>query len=70
MLERATLQSTGGKLVCTLEGEGAHALTFEVTETPVVRLGRGSKADNTFADVTLTVRVASLVTVTKQPELL
>lgn len=71
MLAKATVQSEGGKLVVTLKGEGnGHALTFEVMETPKVVLGRGVKADNTYADLTFTVRVANLVTVTKQPELL
>jgi hypothetical protein len=71
MLAKATIQSDGGKLIVTLKGEGnGHALTFEVCDTPKVVIGRGSKADNTHADLTFTVRVANLVTVTKQPELL
>ncbi len=71
MLAKATIQSDGGKLVVTLKGEGnGHALTFEVVDVPKVLLGRGQKADNTHADLTLTVRVAQLITVTKQPELI
>ena len=70
MLKSAALQSIGGKLLCTLVTEGGAELAFEVADHPELRFGKGSKADNTHVDLTLTVRVGSLATFTMQPELL
>ena len=70
MLERATLQSQGGKLVCTLLTEGGQELTFGLASEPDLRFYKDAKADNTHVAVTLTVRVANLVTITNQPDLM
>ena len=70
MLKVATLQSTGGKLICKLVTDAGNELSFEVADRPDLKFGRSEKADNTHVDVTLTVRVANLVTVTNQPDLM
>ena len=70
MLERATLQQQGGKLICTLLTEGGHELTFGLASDPRLEFKRDPKADNTHVDLTLTVRVANLITLTNQPDLL
>ena len=70
MLKVATLESRGGKLICTLVTEGAAELSFEIEASPDLRFGKSIKADNTHVDLTLTVRVANLITLTNQPDLL
>ncbi len=70
MLKVATLESRGGKLICTLVTEGSAELSFEVSDRPELRFGKDPKADNTHVDLTLTVRVANLITLTNQPELI
>lgn len=70
MLKSATLQSTGGKLICTLVTESDQELVFNLNGTPELRFFKDPKADNTHVDITLTVRVANLITYTQQPELL
>ena len=70
MVKVATLESKGGKLVCTLVTDGGAQLSFEVADRPELKFGKDPKADNTHVDLTLTVRVANLVTLTNQPDLL
>ena len=70
MLERATLQQQGGKLICTLLTEGGQELTFGLASDPGLDFRRNAKADNTHVDLTITVRVSDLVTLTNQPELI
>ncbi len=70
MIKVATLEQKGGKLVCHLVTEGGAELGFELQAAPELRFGKSSKADNTHVDLTLTVRVANLITLTNQPDLL
>ncbi len=70
MLKSATLQSTDGKLICTLVTDADQELVFALTGTPDLRLVKDPKADNTHVDITMTVRVANLVTYTAQGELI
>ncbi len=70
MLKVATLESTGGKLICKLVTEGGAELAFEIADHPDLKFGKSAKADNTHVDLTLTVRVANLVTITNQPDLM
>ena len=70
MLMAATLESKAGKLFCTLVTEGDERLSFEIADKPELHFGKSSKADNTHVDLTLTVRVANLITLNHQPDLL
>lgn len=70
MLKVATLESKGGKLICHLVTDGGAELGFEIEDRPELRFGKSAKADNTHVDLTLTVRVANLITLTNQPDLL
>ncbi len=70
MLKSATLQSTGGKLICTLVTESDQELVFGLQGNPDLKFQKDTKADNTHVDITMTVRVANLITYTSQPELL
>ena len=70
MVKGACLESTGGKVICTLTHEDGAQFAFEISSSPDLKFGKDPKADNTHVDLTLTVRVAGLVTITKQPELL
>lgn len=69
MLKSATLQQTGGKLICTLITESDEQLVFGLAGIPDLKFGKDPKADNTHVDITMTVRVSNLVTYTEQPEL-
>ncbi len=69
-LHGATLESTDGKWVCTLQDEHGEVLEFHLSDTPTVRFAKTNDADNTCAHLTITVRVEHLATVTKQPELI
>jgi hypothetical protein len=70
MLKGATVQMVGGKLVCTLVAESDADLTFGLVKLPDLKISRSDKADNTHVDLTLTVRVANLITLTNQPDLI
>lgn len=70
MLKSATLQSVDGKLMCTLVTDGDEELGFWLAAVPDLKFGKDMKADNTYVDVTMTVRVANLVTYTAQKDLL
>ncbi len=70
ILHGATLESTDGKWLCTLQDGHGEVLELFLSDTPAVRFAKGSDADNTCAHLTITVRVEHLATVTKQPDLL
>ena len=69
-LHGATLESCDGKWVCTLQDEHGALLRFILSETPTARMVKDPKADNTHVDLTLTMRVENIATITNQTDLI